>query len=232
MSTAAANANTVVVVNAGSPVAMPWADDVAAILVASFGGLETGPGVAAVLAGDSDPGGRLPITYPREVDDAPAWPHYLPVDGTQVYGEGLFMGYRGFDRSGVAPLFPFGHGLSYGTSVWSDATLSSASIDADGTVTVELEVENTGDRDVTDVVQVYVRACDPPVERPVKELAAWRKVVTSPGTATLVAVELGPRAFRRWDDVTGGWVVDLGTYEVVVAASAADVRQRLPLTIR
>jgi beta-glucosidase len=226
---AAANANTVVVVNAGSPVAMPWVDDVAAILIASFGGLETGPGVAAVLAGDADPGGRLPITYPRALDDTPAWPHYRPVEGAQVYGEGLFVGYRGFDRAGVTPLFPFGHGLSYGASVWSAATLSAPTIDADGTVTVRLVVENCGDRDVTDVVQVYVCPCDPPVERPAKELAAWRKVVTAPGGVTDVAIDVTSRAFRRWDAVAGRWTVDLGDYEVLVGTSATDVRARLPV---
>lgn len=228
---AAANANTVVVVNAGSPVAMPWADDVAAILVASFGGLETGPGVAAVLAGDVDPGGRLPITYPRALEDTPAWPYYRPVDGAQVYGEGLFMGYRGFDRSGVAPRFPFGHGLSYGTSVWSAATLSAASIEAGSAVTARMTVANTGDRDVTDVVQLYVGACDPPVQRPAKELAAWRKVVTAPGGSCEVVIDVEPGAFRRWDDAAGRWVVDPGDYEVLVAASATDIRQRLPLRI-
>jgi beta-glucosidase len=228
---AAANPDTVVVVNAGSPIAMPWVGDVAAILLASFGGLETGPGVADVLAGDADPGGRLPITYPRALEDTPAWPHYPPVDGAQVYGEGVFMGYRGFDRSGLTPLFPFGHGLSYGASTWSVASISSPSIHPGGTVTVRLVVQNSGDRDVTDVVQVYVHACDPPVERPAKELAAWRKVVTAPGGATAVNIELGPGAFRRWDDVAGNWVVDLGEYELLVAASATDVHQCLQLHI-
>ena len=219
---AAANPNTVVVVNAGSPVAMPWVDDVAAILLAYFGGQETGPGVADVLLGDADPGGRLPITYPRAVEDAPAWPHYPPVDGVQAYDEGLLMGYRGFDAASIEPLFPFGHGLSYGASTWSEATVSSSSA-------VQLEVTCTSDRPVTDVVQVYVAPVDPPVPRPPKELVAWRKLTLAPGESAEVTIELGPHAFRRWDEPTSSWVVDPGDYEVIVAASAADLRQRLPL---
>lgn len=220
---AAANPNTVVVVNAGSPVSMPWVEEVAAVLLAYFGGQETGPGVAAALAGAADPGGRLPITYPRRLEDTPAWPHYQPVDGVQVYGEGLLVGYRGFHAAAVTPLFPFGHGLSYGTSSWSPATLSEQ--------TVSLTVTCTGDRPVTDVVQVYVAAIDPPVTRPPKELVAWRKVVLEPGQSATVQIELGPEAFRRWDETAGDWTVDAGDYEIIVAASAGDVRQRLPIRI-
>ena len=228
---AAVNPNTVVVVNAGSPVAMPWISDVASVLLAWFGGQETGPGVADVLVGDADPGGRLPITYPRALEDTPAWPHYAPVDGVQRYGEGLLVGYRGFDAAGTAPLFPFGHGLSYGTSRWSPASLSSPSVAAGDRVTVRLEVSSTGDRAVTDVVQVYVAAVDPPVVRPPKELVAWRKLVLDPGEAADVAIDLGPHAFRRWDDDASDWTIDPGDYEIVVAASAGDVRRRLPLRI-
>ena len=122
---AAVNPRTIVVVNAGAPVAMPWVDEVAAILIPFFGGMEMGDAVADVLLGDTDPGGRLPITYPKRLEDAPAWPHYQPVEGVQRYGEGFAMGYRGHDRSGVAPLFPFGHGLSYGDATWGPATAST-----------------------------------------------------------------------------------------------------------
>ena len=229
---AAAHPRTVVVVNAGSPVAMPWIDDVAAVLVASFGGVETGPGVAAVLLGDEDPGGRLPITYPRALEDTPAWPHYAPIDGVQRYGEGLMVGYRGFDAGGTEPLFAFGHGLSYGRSAWTNASLSASSIAVGDGVTASVTVTADRDRAVTDVVQVYVAALDPPVERPPKELAAWRKLVLAPGESADVTVELGPQAFRRWDETAGEWVVDPGDYEILVASSAIDVRARLPLRVR
>lgn len=228
---AAANPNTVVVINAGSPVAMPWIDDVAAVLVAYFGGQEMGPAVADVLVGLADPGGRLPITYPRQLADTPAWPHYTPVDGVQTYGEGILMGYRGFDAAGRQPLFPFGHGLSYGTSSWGAASLSADTIAADEPVTVELEITAAGDRAATEVVQVYLAALDSPVERAPKELAAWAKVVVAPDTAERVTITVPPTAFRRWDDSAHEWAIDAGNYEILVAASAGDVCQRLPFQI-
>ncbi len=226
---AAANPRTVVVVNAGSPVAMPWVDDVAAVLVAYFGGQEMGPAVADVLVGTADPGGRLPLTYPRRLEDTPAWPHYAPVDGAQEYGEGLLMGYRGYDASGTEPLFPFGHGLSYGTCTWGEATLSAST--EGGGFTVSLDVTGNATRSATAVVQVYLAALDPPVDRAPKELAAWTKVVIAPGVTEHVAVDVPEAALRRWDESTGGWTVDEGRYELLVAASAGDVRQRLPFDV-
>lgn len=220
---------TVVVVNAGAPVAMPWADEVDAIVVAYFAGQETGPAVAAVLTGDADPGGRLPVTYPRRLEDTPAWPHYRPVDGVQTYGEGRFIGYRGHEANGVAPQWPFGHGLSYGTSTWSDARLSTAEVAGDGRVTVSVDVANTGDRPATDVVQVYVTSPNP--DLPPKVLAGFAKVHLEPGESTTSEVALGPVAWRRWDDDAHQWTVDAGAREVVVAASATDERFRLPLRV-
>jgi beta-glucosidase len=226
---AAACPRTVVVVNAGGPVAMPWLDDVDAVVVASFAGEETGPAVAAVLAGDADPGGRLPVTYPRRLEDSPAWPHYRPVDGVQTYGEGRLVGYRGHDASGIEPLFPFGHGLSYGTSAWSGCRLSADRVEAGGTVTVSVDVANAGDRPVTDVVQVYVTHPDPGM--PPKTLAGFAKVVVDPGASRTAEVVLGDVAWRRWDEAARRWVVDPGRREVLVAASAADVRARLALEV-
>jgi len=219
---AAVNPRTVVVVNAGSPVAMPWIDDVAAVLLSFFGGQGAADAVVDVLTGEVDPGGRLPITYPRRLEDTPAWPHYLPVDGVQRYGEGLLMGYRGFDAGGVEPLVPFGHGLSYGTASWGEATVVSvagASAD-DAEVVVEVPVTGTGDRPATVVVQGYVAARETPVERPPKWLGAWAKLVVAPGEAATAELRFGPEAFRRWDTAGGAWTLDLGRYEIVVATSA------------
>jgi beta-glucosidase len=226
---AAAAPRTVVVVNAGSPVSMPWLDAVDAVLVASFAGEETGPAVAAVLAGDADPGGRLPITYPRRLEDCPAWPWYQPVDGRQTYGEERLMGYRGHDASGVEPLWPFGHGLSYGTSSWTDARLSSGTATADGGVTVSVDIAATGDHPVTDVVQVY--ATDPNPALPPKSLVAFAKMQLEPGEATTVTVEVPAEKLRHWDDASSGWVVTPGPRELLVAASAGDIRFRLPLEV-
>ncbi len=224
---AAVNPRTIVVVNAGSPVSMPWVDEVAAILIPFFGGMEMGNAVADVLLGDTDPGGRLPITYPKRLEDAPAWSHYRPVDGVQRYGEGFAMGYRGHDRSGVEPLFPFGHGLSYGDATWGPATASTTSVGKGETVTVTVPVTTTTERDATVVVQGYVASVDSPVDREPKALRTWAKLAVPAGATVDVPLTFAREAFRRWDTMTGDWVVDPGDYDLVIAASATDIRSTL-----
>ena len=229
---AAANPRTVVIVNAGSPVSMPWVDDVAGVLLAYFGGSEMGVGIADVLAGEVDPGGRLPITYPEALEDTPAWPWYEPVDGVQHYGEGLLMGYRGFDAAGTAPLFPFGHGLSYGAAVWDSVrarppALAGADIESGAGLVLEVPVRATGDRDTTVVVQAYL-AGPAGQGRPPKVLGGFAKAVVAAGTERVVTVAVPAEAFRRWEH---GWVVDRGRWTVLVAASATDVRMQLDLEV-
>lgn len=226
---AAVAPRTVVVVNAGGPIEMPWIDEVDGVVITAFAGIETGPAVAAVLAGDRDPGGRLPVTYPVRLEDSPAWPHYLPVDGVQRYDEGRHVGYRGFAASGVAPLFPFGHGLSYGTSVWRDVAVNAADArDGHGDAVVSVRVSNTGHRDVTDVVQVYV--ANPRPDVPPFTLAGFAKTVLGPGDERVVEVRLGEVAWRRWDTMSSRWTVDAGEREIIVARSATDHHTRLTFT--
>lgn len=228
---AAVNPRTVVVVNAGAPVAMPWLDDVAAVLIPFFGGMEMADAVTDVLLGVTDPGGRLPVTYPVRLEDAPAWRHYRPVDGVQTYGEGLLIGYRGHQRSGVAPLLPFGHGLSYGRIEWGAARLSAADVTAGEELTVEVPLHNVGERSGTEVVQAYLAPLDVPDDRPLQTLAAWAKVRLDPKASTTARVTIGPHAFRRWDTETARWVVPTGEYDLVLGASAVDERQRLRLRV-
>lgn len=228
---ASVNDRTIVVVNAGSPVAMPWAGDVAAIVIPFFGGMEMGDAVADVLLGVADPGGRLPTTFPRRLEDAPAWPHYPPVDGVQRYDEGFGIGYRGHDRSGIEPLFPFGHGLSYGDVRWGEATASATSMAAGGTVTVTVPVTAVGDRDATVVVQGYVAPIDPVVDREPKALRVWSKKRVPSGDTLEIVLSFGPEAFRRWDVAARDWVVDPGAYDLVIGASAGDVRSRLRVDV-
>jgi len=229
---AAANPRTVVVVNAGAPVAMPWLDDVAGVLVSWFGGNEMADGVTDVLLGDADPGGRLPVTFPKALEDTPAWRWYAPVDGVQHYGEGLRMGYRGFDDAGTEPLLPFGHGLSYGESTWGDPRLASSSVAAAdllaGGLDLEVPVRATGDRDATLVVQAYLAGPDGH-DRPPKVLGGFAKAVVAAGQDAAVAVHVPGEAFRRWG--SDGWVVDPGRWQVLVAASSADVRGTLDLDV-
>jgi beta-glucosidase len=225
---AAANPNTIVVVNAGSPVAMPWVDDVAAVLVGWFGGIEMADAVADVLLGDADPGGRLPITFPRALEDTPAWLWYAPVDGVQRYGEGLLMGYRGFDAAGTEPLFPFGHGLSYGEAEWGEARLSAERIAAGEGVELEVPLRSTGGHDATVVLQAYLAGPDG-FDRAPKVLAGFAKAPLAAGEEREVTVTIPPEAFRRWG--SDGWAVDTGRWRVLLAASATDVRQELEIVV-
>ncbi|HSP26938.1 MAG TPA: glycoside hydrolase family 3 C-terminal domain-containing protein, partial [Ilumatobacteraceae bacterium] len=237
----AANPRTAVIVNAGSPVTMDWAADddpgrAPAVLTSFFAGQEQAEGLADVLLGVADPGGRLPTTIPKRLADHPAFAYHHPDHdstgaGTQRYGEGLLMGYRGYDARDVAPRFPFGHGLSYGATEWGAPTASTGEIAADGSVTVTVPVTATGDRDATVVVQGYVAPVAPGAVRPPKELKAWSKQVVSAGSTADVTLEFGPDAFHRWDTASNGWVIDPGEYDLVIAASATDERGRLRVTL-
>lgn len=216
---AAANSNTVVVVNAGSPVAMPWLDAVPAVLHVWFPGQELGDALADVLTAEADPGGRLPITFPRSLDETPTAPFHPGRDGKAVYGEGSLVGYRWYDRNDVEPLFPFGHGLSYTTFTIDPAAVTGSPIDG---ATVSVDVTNVGTWSGTEIVQVYVEApsaADP--SRPPRTLAGFAKVDLGPGETERVAIELPSRAFSRWID-GAGWVIEPGDYRVVVGRSSRD----------
>ncbi len=233
----AANPRTAVIVNAGSPVTMDWADpadpaSAPAVLTSFFAGQEQAEALVDVLLGDADPGGRLPITVPVRLADHPAYLHHRPDhdsagNGTQRYAEGLFMGYRHYDAADVAPRFAFGHGLSYGPAEWGDARL-----EVDGrSVSIMLPITAVGDRRTTAVVQAYVAPVDPACIRPQKELKAWDKLVVRPGNTVDAVIELDETAFRRWDPATDDWIVEPGEYDIVLAASAADERQRHRISI-
>ncbi|GIF72246.1 beta-glucosidase [Asanoa siamensis] len=206
---AAANPRTVVVVNAGSPVLMPWVDDVAAVLLTWFPGQEAGAALADVVLGVAEPGGRLPTTWPRTTEDLPVL-STTPTDGTLVYAEDTLIGYRGWT---AAPLFPFGHGLGYTTWAYESLTVEAG----DAVVTVR----NTGTRTGREVVQVYVGARDGsgPV-RPARWLAGFAGVTAAPGEAVTVRIPLPERTFQVWDD--GGWRTLPGAYRVEASASVTD----------
>lgn len=221
----AANPRTVVVVNAGSPVAMDWVDRVGAVLQVWFGGQEMGPALASVLLGDDDPGGRLPHTVPVRLADHPAASSYPGVDGRMAYDEGVLAGHRWYDAQGIEPRFPFGHGRSYATFAWSEPSVAVAEDSAAAPeVMVTVPVTNTSDRAGSEVVQLYV---GPPAgsDRPDRELKAFAKLHLEPGERTDVVLDLDRVAFRHWEGgVDGTWVVDPGRYELLVAASSRDIR--------
>jgi beta-glucosidase len=227
---AAASPRTVVVVNSGAPVLMPWADEVAAVLLTWFGGQEFGNALADVLLGDAEPGGRLPTTWPADEEGLPST---QPSGGVLPYTEGLFIGYRGYDRDGRRPLFPFGHGSGYTTWSYDSITADrdevnpadAASAGAPGvgqqSVAVCVEVRNTGARPGREVVQVYASRPDSAVERPVKWLAGFAAVDAGPGETVNVGILIPERAFEHWSD--GGWTLEAGTFTLSAGSSSASL---------
>ncbi|MFK4138473.1 glycoside hydrolase family 3 protein [Streptomyces filamentosus] len=212
---AAVNPNTVVVVNAGSPVELPWRDDVAAILLSWFPGQEGGAALADVLTGAEEPGGRLPTTWPAALADAPV-AEVTPTDGVLDYTEGLFIGYRAWDRAGAVPAYPFGHGLGYTT--WTYESLDA------GPEAVTVRLTNTGDRPGRETVQIYLAPTDDTVERPARWLAAFAGVEAAPGQTVETVIALPRRAFEIWDEARHAWTPVPGRYEVHAAHSLTDPR--------
>lgn len=221
---AAANPNTIVVLNAGSPVAMPWANDVAAILQSWYGGQEAGNALADVLFGDVNPSGKLPTTFPQRLADNPAYINYPGENGRVHYGEGIFVGYRYYDKKEIAPLFPFGHGLSYTTFTYSNLRLNGAEFGPGDEIVVSLEVTNGGDRAGQEVVQLYVHDAAARLVRPLQELKAFAKVALEPGETKTVTLTLNEQSLAYYDPAVGGWVAEPGDFEVRVGSSSRDIR--------
>jgi beta-glucosidase len=186
-----------------------------------YPGEEGADALADILVGTLEPTGRLPITFPARVEDGPAGAgsetdRYPGVDGKVTYGEGVLVGYRWYETAHVSPRFAFGHGLSYGDIVYDEVEVAAGR--------VRVRLDNKGQRRGTEVVQVYVRALESPVERPDRELAGFVKVAVDPGKPETVELELDAAAFRYWDVDTKGWRSDPGRYEVLVGASSRDIR--------
>ena len=225
---AAANPNTVAVLDVGAPVAMPWLDKVRAVLLPWYSGIENGTALAAMLYGESAPSGRLPQTFPRSVKDLPTTSkaQYPGVGLKADYSEGLLVGYRWFEQKKIAPLFPFGYGLTYTTFSYSHLDVNRTRHGAD----VRFTLHNTGKRDGAEVGQVYVgfprAAGEPP-----RQLKGFKKVALSPGDRSRIRIALDRRAFSIWDTARHGWHVVPGCYRVMVGASSSDIRLtgRVPL---
>ena len=215
---AAANPRTVVVVNAGAPVLMPWLDDVPAVLLTWFGGQELGHALADVLLGEREPGGRLPTTWPAGEDGLPS---ARPVDGALEYAEGIFVGHRA--RGGPPALLPFGHGLGY--TGWE-----YGAIEPDGGDGVRVRLRNRGPRPGREVVQVYASRGDGAVERPPRWLAGYAAVEAPAGAEVEVRVELPRRSFEHWDERAGAFVLEPGAFDVAAGRSAGDLRCATRLT--
>jgi beta-glucosidase len=228
---AAANPRTIVVVNAGAPIRMDWLARVPAVVQIWYGGQETGNGLADVLFGDVNPAGRLPQTFPRRIEDTPAFLHYPGENGRVVYGEDLFMGYRYYDARKVEPLFPFGHGLSYTRFRYADLRLSRASIAPAEELVVEIDVSNIGERAGQEVVQLYVHDAVSKLARPEQELRAFAKIQLAPGETKTVRFALGARALSYWDPAQSGWIAEPGQFELRAGASSRDIRASALFTL-
>ena len=232
---AAVNDRTIVVVNAGMPVLMPWAGEVAAVGYAWLPGQAMGEALADVLFGRAEPGGRLPVTMPAAEADCPVL-HAVPADGRLSYDEGLLIGYRGFDRAGTEPRFPFGHGLGYTTWTLESVRADAAPADGDGSVRVgegrDLDlivvVRNTGPRSGREVIQAYVAPPPGGGDRPVRALAAFGSATAGPGETAEVRLRIPARAFARYDEAAGRWVWPPGEFTIEVGRSSRD----LPLSLR
>jgi beta-glucosidase len=217
---ASANPNTVVVLNAGSPLHMPWVDKVKSVLQMWYLGQEAGNAIADVLFGEADPSGRLPTTFPKRIEDNPAHINFPGENGKVRYGEGVFVGYRYYDEKDIEPLFPFGHGLSYTTFAYDALKVEKIGDE----IKVQVEVTNSGTRAGRDVVQVYVRDLQASLIRPSKELKAFVKIELKEGESKTIDLALNKSDLAFYDEARKAWVVEPGEFEVLVGRSTGDIR--------
>ena len=241
----AAVSKRLVVVNvSGNAVAMPWVEKVPSILQAWFIGSEAGHAIANVLFGAVNPSGKLPMTFPVRLGDSPAhaagdvsqYPGVQRTDGTNTvdekYSEGIYVGYRWFDTKKIAPLFAFGHGLSYTTFKYGKVTADKASVTADGEITFSVDVTNTGSRKGAEVVQLYITDKKCSVDRPKKELKGFEKVSLNPGETKTVKFTIKSDALSFFDAAAHKWVAEPGVFTAHVAAAADDVRSSVDFKLK
>lgn len=225
---AAANPSTVVVMQSGTPVAMPWASSIKAMIHAWYGGNETGNAIADILFGNVNPSAKLPLSFPVRLQDNPAFLNYRTERGRTLYGEDVYVGYRWYEKLDLPALFPFGHGLSYTTFSVSDLEVEKTASD----LKVSVKVTNTGDVSGAEVVQVYVAQKSPSIKRPVKELKGFKKVWLEKGESKTVDVPIEVKyAASFWDEVRNAWVMEKDEYAVLVGTTSKDVPLKETFTV-
>jgi beta-glucosidase len=228
---AAVNPNTVVVVNSGMPVLMPWAGDVAAIIQGWFGGQAFGEALADVISGDAEPGGRLPISMPRTETDSPVlWAQ--PDNGVLPYREGLLVGYRGYDRKETEPLFAFGHGLGYTDWEYESMTPPEVTINSGDGVELVVRLRNSGKRAGREVVQLYIEPPHDDPSRPLRTLAAFAGVAAEPGESVEATLTLPARSLARFDEARRDWITPAGSYTMRAGRSSRDLRLQARVVVR
>lgn len=220
---AAVQPNLVVVLCNGAPIEMPWLDQTKGVLEAYLGGQALGGAVADLLFGDANPSGKLAETFPVQLSDNPSY-LFFPGEGDRVeYREGLFVGYRYYDKKQMKPLFAFGYGLSYTTFAYSNLTVDKTKMTDADTLRVTVNVMNTGQRAGQEIVQLYVRDVESSVIRPLKELKGFEKVALEPGEEKSVAFTLSKRDFAYYDVDAGDWVVETGEFEILIGRSSEQI---------
>jgi beta-glucosidase len=224
---AAVNKNTVVVVAAGSPITMTgWLPSVPGLLYAWYGGQETGHAVGDLLFGIATPSGKTPVTFPKRIEDSTAHGSYPGQNLRVTYAEGIYVGYRGFDKRKVEPLFPFGFGLSYTTFEYSGLKVSRPTLKKGGTLEVSVQVKNMGTRAGDEIVQLYLRDLKSSIDRPEKELKGFRRVALQPGQTRAVSFTIDEAALSFFDPGKKAWIAEAGDFEALVGASSRDIRLR------
>ncbi|PCD23395.1 hypothetical protein AU210_014917 [Fusarium oxysporum f. sp. radicis-cucumerinum] len=220
---AAANPNTIVVNQTGSPITMPWKDKVSAIIQAWYQGQEQGNCLADVLLGTVNPSGKLPITFPKRIEDTPPYDNYPGENDVVYYGEGIYAGYRFYDYRKIEPLFPFGAGLSYTTFEYSNMRISGNEFHEEAGIEVEVDVTNIGPRDGKEIVQFYVGQINPRLHRPVRELKGWEKVFVPVGQTVTARMKIDKVSLSYWDDSVAKWVIEKDAeYRVTAAKDSSD----------
>ncbi len=219
-----ANKNTAIVLNNGTPILMnDWIDQVPALIEAFYPGQEGGHALADILFGDVNPSGRLPMTLPTRWEDSPAYGTYPGSKNVAEYKEGIFVGYRYFDKKNIEPLFPFGYGLSYTTFKYSDLKISPSEITPNDTAAVQLTVTNTGEMAGDEVVQLYVQDMKASVEREVKALKGFKRVSLRPGESKIVTFKMDKSALSFYDVKSQKWVAEPGEFKILLAHSSKDI---------
>ena len=222
---AAMNPNSIVVLNAGGNVFMPWLDNVKGLVHAWYPGGEGNIAVAEILFGITNPSGKLPVSFEQKPEDNATFNSYWDTDGDKhvFFSEGIFLGYRYFDRSGIEPRFPFGYGLSYTTFEYGDIQVNKTQFTSNDNIEVSFTIKNTGDYDGAEIAQLYVSDPVSELPRPLKELKGFKKVFLKKGEIKTVTIVLNPDAFSYFNDSKGNWVTEPGKFEVLIGSSSKDI---------
>ncbi len=218
------NQNVIVVLNCGSPVEMPWVNKVPGVLQMWYDSQEQGNALADILFGDESPSGKLPMTFPERLQDNPSFINFPGENGKVHYGEGIFIGYRYYEKKDIEPLFPFGHGLSYTQFEYSNLKLDEEINAVEDGIQLSLDVTNSGPYAGKETVQVYIREIKPRLVRPEKELKAFQKISLEPGETRTIQLRLTDEVCWFFDPKKRAWTFDPGTFEILIGTSSADIR--------